>query len=233
MSREDFIENVRSAAVMLDHAEVLALSPRPEAAPLLRKIQAGAGWLSARSVEGFDLRDFVGLRAVEQDQLRGAVTEFLSIAKKVDGADRATVRQLERARDHLVRIVAVVKPYVLANWLAALEDLSQDVEKWATGQNWMVKREMHKINEYFLGVYHAPRLLIHSSDGRLLLQPISRFVIDAEGLVELSVMPSYESARIVRLNESWHLQPLQIEGRRQKLSEKTFLESAGQLFQSA
>jgi hypothetical protein len=63
------------------------------------------------------------------------------------------------------------------------------------------------LHEPLLGAYSAPRLLIHTLEGRLLLDPVTRFAAGAQGLVELSVMPSYDSVRITRANGAWDIQP--------------------------
>ena len=61
-------------------------------------------------------------------------------------------------------------------WVAAVERLTGDAESWARGQGWAARREPKTVMEDRLGQYAAPRLLIHSPAGRLLLDPIARYV---------------------------------------------------------
>jgi hypothetical protein len=117
-------------------------------------------------------------------------------------------------------------------WVAAVEQLVGDAEGWARTQGWATRREPKAMTEDRLGQYAAPRLLIHSPDGRLLLDPIARYVPGALGVVEFCVLPSYDAMRIARSDEGWRLYSDRAADVSRPWSEPVFLETARQLFES-
>lgn len=118
-------------------------------------------------------------------------------------------------------------------WVAAVEQLVRDAEAWSQAQGWACRREQKTVTEDRLGEYSAPRLLIHSPDGRLLLDPIARHVPGALGVVEFCALPSYDSVRIARTEAGWGLYPDGASDRPRPWSETAFLESARRLYESA
>jgi hypothetical protein len=108
-------------------------------------------------------------------------------------------------------------------WVAAVEKLIQDAEAWSKKQDWATRRDPKTLKEKGQGEYIVPRLLIHTIDGRLLLDPIARDVMGATGLVELCVMPSYDSIKIVRFEDGWKMLPEKGDGEFTPLTEETFL----------
>jgi hypothetical protein len=235
MAREDFIHNLRLADLSLSPhpPRVSADSPYVDVDEFARALVRGDPWLTPKLLEGFAPDDFSDLAPKQQKDLKQAVDRFLAIAQKVPSAGPATREQAERARPQLERIIAIVGETVLAEWKAALEELIQKVETWSRHQDWAVKRDTKRITEELLGTYDAPRLLIHTLDGRLLLVPVTRFAVGCDGLVEFCVMPSFDSASIVRSKNVWYLQPLRPQGRRAVFSEETFVKTARDLLQNA
>lgn len=71
-----------------------------------------------------------------------------------------------------------------------------------------------------------PRLLVHLPQGRLLLDPVARYVVGAEGRFDFCVLPSFDSIPLVRIDGNWHLAARKKPGRRwsEDLFEKTALE---------
>jgi hypothetical protein len=114
-------------------------------------------------------------------------------------------------------------------WLAAVEQLVQDVEAWACKREWAVRRDVKTITEDRLGSYTVPRTLIHTPAGRLLLDPVARYVQGAQGLVDLYVLPSYDAVMIARNGNSWQLHTGGGNGTNRPWSEQAFEEIAGQL----
>lgn len=93
-----------------------------------------------------------------------------------------------------------------AEWLSALEALVADVETWSHENDWGTRRDSKRLKEEKLGAYDAPVLLIQSPKGRWLLEPIARYVVGAEGRVDLCVYPSYDSVVIAREQDgSWRI----------------------------
>lgn len=116
-------------------------------------------------------------------------------------------------------------------WISAVDQLLRDAEQWSRKQDWATRRDPKTIteDENGIGVYTVPRLLIHTIDGRLLLDPIARFVVGANGLVELCAMPSYDWARIVRTEKGWQLYTDKPDWVPQPWSEQVFLDTVREL----
>src|SRR4051812_12265359 len=83
-------------------------------------------------------------------------------------------------------------------WVEAVTHLVGDAERWSLKQDWSVRRVMKTIKEDRLGSYEVPQLLIQSTAGRLLLDPVACYIAGAAGLVDLFLMPSYDSVTIAR-----------------------------------
>lgn len=118
-------------------------------------------------------------------------------------------------------------------WIAAVEQLVGDAEVWARNQDWAVRRDAKSIREDRLGQYTVPRLLIHATDGRLLLDPVARYVPGATGVVDLYVLPSYDAAMISRADDGWRLHPMDADDVPQHWSEETFVHTVLQLLAAA
>ncbi|HEV3003477.1 MAG TPA: hypothetical protein VGX78_03405 [Pirellulales bacterium] len=88
-------------------------------------------------------------------------------------------------------------------WLADIEGVFQNAERWAARLQWTTKRDSKVITEQSIGQYEAPLLLIHAPQGRLMLDPIARFVGGAEGRIDFCVMPSFDSAMLVKVDGGW------------------------------
>lgn len=73
--------------------------------------------------------------------------------------------------------------------------LADEVQTWAEQEaaerNWRVTREQKELAEEVVGgVYHVPVVTIHALQGRLVLEPIARGVLGAQGRVDLYAWPS-------------------------------------------
>lgn len=114
-------------------------------------------------------------------------------------------------------------------WVAALESLVAETETWAHQQDWGTLRESKTITEDRLGPYEVPRLLIHGMFGRILLDPVARFVPGVEGLVDLFRIPSWDGLLIARTRDGWFLIHEDAEGPRSPWTEETLVEAARRL----
>jgi hypothetical protein len=122
--------------------------------------------------------------------------------------------------------------HVRDEWVAAVEKLVQDAEAWSRKRDWALRRDPKTIRENGHGEYTVPRLLIHTVDGRLLLDPIYRDAVGATGLVELCVMPSYDSIKIVRFEDAWKMLPETGDGELILLTEASFLDTVSRLLKA-
>jgi hypothetical protein len=180
-------------------------------------------WLTPRVVERYKPEDFSDFPPERQQELRSAVESFRQIATAVPPKTSATLEQAELGAQHLEKIISILREHLLPEWLAAMEKLVQDAETWSRRQDWAVKRDLKELHDGLLGDYSAPRLLIHTLDGRLLLDPVTRFASGVLGLAELCVMPSYDSTRIARHEDGWYLHPDPPDEPPRKWSEETFV----------
>src|SRR5947209_8182027 len=91
----------------------------------------------------------------------------------------------------------------LGVWIAEVEAILSQAKSWAEKRGWATKQDQKVITEEDIGTYEAPRLLIHSPQGRLLLDPVARYVVGAEGRFDFCVIPSYDSVALVKTGGAW------------------------------
>lgn len=232
MAKDDFFESVRAAVRRLGPA---AEADRPYSDPdgLARALRRSGRWLTPKAVEGFDARDFADLPPEQRDELGRAVGQFAAVAAGVPDDAPAGDAQVEAALPHFRRVVEVVQRLVRDEWVAAVEALSRQVESWAAERDWAVKRDAKTVAESFLGAYEVPRLLIHSTEGRLLLDPVARYAVGTDGLVDLCVLPSYDAAILTRRAGGWYVRPPQANGRPRPWSKEVFFDTARRLVRAA
>ncbi len=82
-----------------------------------------------------------------------------------------------------------------SNWERHTAQLAEEVQTWAAqeagARGWRVEREeIEHAEEVVGGTYHVPVLTIHAPQGRLVLEPIARGVMGAQGRVDLYAWPS-------------------------------------------
>ena len=121
-----------------------------------------------------------------------------------------------------------------AEWIGAVERLIADVEAWATKRGWWVHREDKTVSDddQRIGTYHAPMLRIQTPTARLILEPIARYVVGAEGRVDLAIFPSYHSVAIVRRDDGWQMLSDRT-GRAKRWSENAFVKTVESLTSKA
>ena len=94
-------------------------------------------------------------------------------------------------------------PIKLVEWKSEVKHIVATASQWAKEKGWDVSAEEKLITEDVLGSYEVPRLLIHRADGRLVLDPIARYVVGAAGRFEFCVLPSYDSILLVKDDDGW------------------------------
>jgi hypothetical protein len=122
---------------------------------------------------------------------------------------------------------------VRGDWVAEVERFMNQAEEWAKKQGWGTLQELKTIQEDRLGSYDVPRLLIHDTFGRLLLDPLARFVMGADGRIDLVVIPSWSGLILVKMPDGWFLLEDDADGPRFAWSEDVFVRTAKQLATSA
>src|SRR5262249_18272068 len=154
-------------------------------------------WLAPRSVEGFDPADFADWPKEERDKLEREVAAFLAVARKVPANQPATKAQRKQARKHLEEIAKIVRRRLLGDWLAAQNKMIEQAIAAAQVKGWYVEKSEKEVQESLLGVYKAPRLRIRSLDKEVVLDPIARFGSGEQGIVDLVVLPTYETMYLI------------------------------------
>ncbi len=66
--------------------------------------------------------------------------------------------------------------------------------------------DQKEVLESLLGRYKAPRLRIRTQDGEVVLDPVALFGSGRKGVVDLVVMPTYETAYLLAFkNGQWQI----------------------------
>jgi hypothetical protein len=88
-------------------------------------------------------------------------------------------------------------------WLSELDRLMTEAQAWSSERGWLTERETKSMEEPGIGAYEAPSLNIRRPDAVLLLEPLARDVVGAQGCVDFSVFPSYERVLLLLSDDGW------------------------------
>ena len=77
-------------------------------------------------------------------------------------------------------------------WLQRLSGLIQTVQGWTEELGWSTRVIQVTLDDAQIGKYHAPALLIQEDAIRILLEPIARSALGADGVVDIYLMPAYD-----------------------------------------
>ncbi len=86
---------------------------------------------------------------------------------------------------------------ILADWIARLNDLVDNVEAWAKSLDWSTRRIDKPMKDSITGPYQAPGLLLQKDFTRILIDPISRSTPSSEGRVDIYLMPALDDIVIL------------------------------------
>ncbi len=91
-------------------------------------------------------------------------------------------------------------------WLDRLSKLIDTVEGWAQALGWSTKRVRKELNDSEIGAYRTHALLLQEETTRVLLEPVGRSAPDAEGVVDLYLLPAYDDiATLYYYDGRWNL----------------------------
>lgn len=77
-------------------------------------------------------------------------------------------------------------------WVRDMNELADVTQAWSERQGWNVSRSETEIAEEVVGgAYQAPVLTIDGPEGRLILKPVARGGLGADGRVDLYAWPSH------------------------------------------
>ena len=204
--REEFILDVRHSARLLQRPNVEADSDAVDTDAIARILHRAALWLTPKVVEHYDPADFAGWQADEQERLRLAVEEFRGKALQVPPDQPANVQQFMEGAELLRELIKVLGSMVLAEWKSAIDRVERDAEAWSAEVQWRTRRVNKKIVESLIGQYEVPQLLIFAEPNLYVLDPIARFVPEAQGAMDFAAQPSYYTTSMYRAYDgTWYV----------------------------
>ena len=114
-------------------------------------------------------------------------------------------------------------------WTTEVQEIIDQAKAWAESRGWATIQDQKIITEEVIGSYEVSRLLIHAPQGRLLLEPVARFVVDAEGRFDFCALPSYDSVLLATPGGGWAFYSLAKQGSELCWSEESFDKVAHEL----
>ena len=95
----------------------------------------------------------------------------------------------------------------LEEWRHSLGSLLDDVARWSREAGWTVNSEEVHRSEELLGEYSASRLIVELPDGRVVLEPVARVVMGAQGRADLYGYPHLDRVMLLRKDGEWIVRP--------------------------
>ena len=92
-----------------------------------------------------------------------------------------------------------------SQWLALVERLLTQIERWCRDRGWAVRREQAEVSEGPLGTYRVPVLSIRAPAGQVYVEPVARYVAGADGRVDIYAFPSMTRMLLARVGDKWVL----------------------------
>ena len=206
MARDRFLDNLRLASRLLARPRAGVVPSNATGARSATVTSDSALWLTPKAVADFDVADFADLPLTERVRLEGDVASFLSVANSVPPGTPATANQRTKARKSLEGVIRTVREALLAAWLGAQRAMMGDAAAAAEGEGWYVERDEKVVTESLLGQYKAPRLTIRTDTKGVVLEPIAFFGSGRRGVVDLILLPAYETKCLVTFQDGrWEL----------------------------
>jgi len=206
MAQEQFIDSLRLASRMLILPAVSSEQGEQTDTYIASKLHAADFWLTPKSVEGFDPADFVDWPAKKQEELKKEIKAFLEIAEEIPANKPATKAQSNQASKHLKQVIQLVRDQLVQEWLEAQKQMMAEATEAAKAKGWYVEKDEKEVTESLLGTYKAPRLRIRTQNNEVVLDPVARFGSGRRGIVDLVVLPTYETIYLVAFKDGqWQI----------------------------
>ncbi len=196
--REEFISDMRLSARMLQKPNLEADSDTLDTDAIAQILHRAALWLTPKVVAHYHPDDFADGQAAQQNRLRLAVEGFRGIASQVRPDQPPSVEQFMEGAERLRELIKVLGSIVLAEWMCAIDAVERNAEEWSAERAWRTRRVNKKINESLIGLYEAPQLLIFAEPNLYVLDPVARFVPEAQGAFDFALQPSYYTTSMYR-----------------------------------
>jgi hypothetical protein len=88
-------------------------------------------------------------------------------------------------------------------WISQVSDLVETIKSWGDERHWLIDEHTKKLTEEHLGSYSVPELFIKTPQGQIVVEPVGRNIIGAEGRVDISSFPSFNRLLLVSLDGQW------------------------------
>jgi phytoene dehydrogenase-like protein len=231
---EEFVLDVRRAARLEQRPTFATDSQLVDPDTAAKALQRAAMWLTPKAVATYDPAAFSPWPSDLQQELRGAVESFRSVAATIPPDKPAKGQQFRDGLQAFRRLSSAVQRGVWADWKEDANCLIKQVEDWAAELKWVTRRVDKKLNEMLLGEYHLDQLYLHAEGNLYILDPIARFVPGALGAFDLSIQPSFYVTSIYHhMDGVWyiHLDVRQgVHGvRKEPLTRDTFTRAVAEL----
>lgn len=90
-------------------------------------------------------------------------------------------------------------------WIKQVQELCDEVKKWAKAKSWSVHEDFKKISEDHIGSYEVPCLILLSPQGRVHIDPIGCEIVGAAGRVDIFTWPALNRMLLVRTGDRWEI----------------------------
>lgn len=230
MAKEIFIDNLRTAARWLPRPTVNSELGKRADAHLASVLYSADVWLTSRSVDGFDPADYEDWPKREREQLAKDVADFLAIAMQVPANKPASEIQSRKARTHLEGAMEIVRRHLVREWRHAQDSMLSEAKAAAASKHWYVEQDEKDVSENLLGDYKAPRLRVRTPDKEVVLDPIAYFGSGRQGVVDLVVLPTYETEYLITFkNACWQIVSRRGTFNSRPFTQRTFVNSIARL----
>jgi hypothetical protein len=88
-------------------------------------------------------------------------------------------------------------------WIARVEALINETEKWAATHRWATARTEKNINERQLGAYSVPSLRVRLLNGEVHVIPVAQQVMGADGRIDIEAFPALNRVKLIARDDQW------------------------------
>ena len=90
-------------------------------------------------------------------------------------------------------------------WVTRVNTLINQVEQWATEEDWACARGEKKLSERLLGQYTVPVLRIRLTGGEVQVLPVALHVVGSDGRVDIEAFPSLNRVKLIDRGKGWEV----------------------------
>ncbi len=135
------------------------------------------------------------------------VSQFIVTACQVGGELQfdwnGTPDDPEGTREEIEKDITI-RMQERAVWIKRVEKLVDLIDGWAKKLGWATRRVEKKLDDARVGTHRVPALLMQAETCRIILEPVGRSSLGAEGVVDLYLMPGYDDiASIYYYGDGW------------------------------